>query len=100
MWHYHLCRMSETCFICLEGDEKIIAACRCKGGVQHVHHRCLVRWMATGRTSCTVCLQRYRSEPGLTDHMRRSSRERGEYLAEVAAISIMLILWIGAISVE
>ncbi len=68
--------MGERCFICLECDGRTFEACGCKGGVQHVHRDCLTQWMfASRRSSCAVCLQRYRCELGLADCLRSFVRD-------------------------
>lgn len=57
-----------NCRFCLESDataeNPLWQPCGCRGGMAHVHRRCLMRWIVAGdqlrETSCHLCKQRYR----------------------------------------
>ena len=51
------------CYICMEEtNERVIYPCACKG--DGVHPSCLLAWMeASKRSSCEICLEKYRGLP-------------------------------------
>lgn len=71
------------CRICYETAETLqnplIEPCDCKGSLQHVHRKCLLRWVvlneATPETVCRLCHTPYRGVNVVT--MERIPDERG-----------------------
>jgi len=89
-------QMGERCFICLECDGRTFEACGCKGGVQHVHRDCLVRWMSTGRRKCAVCRQQYLCELGLADRLRSFVRDVVDSMFDLICLilAFMILRWL------
>lgn len=56
-----------TCRICFETEEatnKLLTPCDCRGTVQFIHHKCVLRWISTTtnekfRYLCTLCGGKY-----------------------------------------
>ena len=53
-----------SCRICLEEDDDLIAPCACKGTCKYVHRECLDNWRNTGErddayTHCSECRMEY-----------------------------------------
>lgn len=73
------------CRICYEAYQTtrnpLIVPCDCKGSLQHIHRRCLLRWALTHETSpetvCHLCSQRYRI--GGTDRLESIPEDGGTY---------------------
>lgn len=52
-----------VCSICFDGGDDVHVVCGCRGGLQHMHERCLTRWMALDHRKCDACLQDYFKGP-------------------------------------
>ena len=78
------------CRICLATlaetrSKEIVRPCMCRGSIQHVHQKCLKRWVLhSKRLTCQVCLYRYQLERSkvpfsvlykkLISHLKRSQK--------------------------
>ena len=61
------------CRICFESDGKLLKVCSCSGSIEHVHIKCIKKWIETfpknhpNHYYCDICHQKYHLNYGEND---------------------------------
>lgn len=86
-----------TCWICYNVDDITtdpIKCCRCKGSIEFVHPKCLLRWLeVSGKTSCDRCKYEYQVS---RDYLRpwMNYLEGGWVEIGLTVILLLVLFWL------